>query len=167
MTLPAHPRRRWFRFSLRTLFLVLTVLGACFWCGMKWLEYRDSISLADAVEIFNAGAKSDRIGKDQPALTENEVVAAIRGWDRKIRPPASDAVYNAFQKIADKGRIPKNAKLRWTTAASDGLHRSDVWRIDLDLVTGEKSGYTFRVRDRTISVRPNNPSSNGAVHSSD
>jgi hypothetical protein len=43
MTFPAAPRRRWFRFSLRTLFVVVTVLGASLgWLvvQLKWIQDR-------------------------------------------------------------------------------------------------------------------------------
>jgi len=40
MTSPAPPRRRWFRFSLRTFFVVLTLF--CVWLGVqvKWIHDR-------------------------------------------------------------------------------------------------------------------------------
>jgi hypothetical protein len=33
---------------------------------------------------------------------------------------------------------------------------SDVWWVDLSIFTGEKTGYTFRIRDRKIRSRPTN-----------
>ena len=40
MTSPTPPRRRWFRYSLRTLFVVVTVF--CVWLGVqvKWIHDR-------------------------------------------------------------------------------------------------------------------------------
>ena len=40
-----------------------------------------STSLADAVKAFNERALEDPIGKEQPPLTEAEVIAAIRWSD--------------------------------------------------------------------------------------
>ncbi|MCH8277858.1 MAG: hypothetical protein IIC12_02880 [Proteobacteria bacterium] len=40
----------------------------------------EAISLKASVENFNQKARSHAIGKTQPPLTEDEVVAAIRGW---------------------------------------------------------------------------------------
>jgi hypothetical protein len=64
------------------------------------------LTLADAVKDFNQRAQRDAIGKDQPALTEDEVVAAIRGWVRK-EVPAPDAVYQTYQTIADTKMLPE------------------------------------------------------------
>jgi len=38
-----QPRRRWFRYSLRTLFVVMVLVGACCWVGiqLKWKWDRD------------------------------------------------------------------------------------------------------------------------------
>src|SRR6516165_6186366 len=63
-------------------------------------------TLADAVEEFNQRAQQDATGKDQPALTVDEVVAAIRGWIRE-RVPATDEVYNVYQTIADTQKLPE------------------------------------------------------------
>lgn len=40
MTTPNVPRRRWFRFGLRTLFVLLTVLGVWVGVQMNWLRER-------------------------------------------------------------------------------------------------------------------------------
>ena len=70
--------------------------------------------LADAVQEFNQRAQKDATGKDQPALTEDEVVAAIRGWIRE-RVPATDEVYKVYQTIADTKKLPEGATLEFTT----------------------------------------------------
>lgn len=44
MTAPAAPRRRWFSYSLRTLFVLLTAFGLFFgWLGvqLKWIHDRE------------------------------------------------------------------------------------------------------------------------------
>jgi hypothetical protein len=111
--------------------------------------------LADAVKAFNALATKNDIGKDQPALTEAEVVAAIRGWIRNQTPPATDEVYEAFQKIAETGQLPKGAKFSYTTGwIGYRGYDFDVWWVDLSIMTGEDKGYTYRIRDRKINSRP-------------
>lgn len=114
----------------------------------------EEVLLSRAVKDFNEKAKKDTIGKDQSALTEDEVVAAIRGWIR-TRHPASDAVYGAYQKIAATGVLPPGAGLSFTTGWQ-GFNGFDfeVWWIDLQVPNERGLGYVFRIRDRKISSRP-------------
>ncbi len=111
------------------------------------------VSLAEAVKQFNAEAAKDRFGKSQPPLTENEVLTAIRGWDRSSTP-ASDDVFATYQTIAETGQLPAGSKLRFTTRWTTDRLDFDVWWIDLDVETGPKQGYTFRIRDRKLASRP-------------
>jgi hypothetical protein len=110
--------------------------------------------LSEAVKEFNQKAQKDPTGKNEPPLSEDEVVAAIRGWIRE-QVPASDPVYNAFQNVAKTKQLPPNATLTFTTnwEGFNGLD-FDVWWIDLTLFQGPKSGYTYRLRDRKIRCRP-------------
>lgn len=111
-------------------------------------------SLASAVEQFNREAQSDTIGKRQPALTEAEIVAAIRGWIRE-QIPVSDEIYLTYQKIAETKQLPKDATLSFTTRWT-GYRAYDfnVWWVDLEVMTGPNSGYGFRIRDQKISSEP-------------
>jgi hypothetical protein len=112
------------------------------------------VTLADAVKSFNQMAKKNAIGKDQPALTGDEVVAAIRGWVRE-QVPATDEVYKVYQTIADTKELPEGARLRFTTKwIGFNNHEFDVWWIDLDVKTGAKTMYTFRIRDQKLRCRP-------------
>lgn len=114
-----------------------------------------SSMLADAVKEFNQRALKDATGKDQPALTEEEAVAAIRGWDRTLVPPAPDEVYKIYQTIADTSKLPAGATLTYTTRWSGfNNHEFDVWWIDLSIKTGADKGYTFRIRDQKLQCRP-------------
>ena len=111
-------------------------------------------TLADAVEEFNQRAQQDATGKDQPALTVDEVVAAIRGWIRE-RVPATDEVYRVYQTIADTKKLPDGATITFTTKWSGfNNHEFDVWWIDLTIKTGANTGYTFRIRDQKLRCRP-------------
>jgi hypothetical protein len=110
--------------------------------------------LADAVKEFNQRARQDATGKDQPALTEDEVIAAIRGWIRE-RSPATDEVYKVYQTIADTRKLPEGAALRFTTKWSGfNNHEFDVWWIDLEIKTGADTVYVFRIRDQKLRCRP-------------
>ncbi|WP_250846911.1 hypothetical protein [Aquisphaera insulae] len=107
--------------------------------------------LRDAVERFNASAPR---GKDEPLLTDEEVIASIRGWIRTSRPPISDEGYEIFQEIAKSGELPPGASLTWTSGWDGyrGFH-FDVWWIDLSIPTGRNQSYAHRVREHMIRSR--------------
>jgi len=90
-------------------------------------------------------------------LTEDEVVAAVSGWDRKKRK-VDDKTYRIFQKIADSRVLPPRASLdfdfNWYHLDERDEHEFLVWRIDLDVMTSETTGYTFRIRDDRLDHRP-------------
>jgi hypothetical protein len=112
-------------------------------------------SLSDAVKAFNQRAAADAIGKNQPALTDDEVVAAIRGWIREQGPAASDEVYKIYQTIADTKKLPEGASLTFLTRwPGFNNYDFDVWWIDLEIKTGPRSGYSFRIRDRKLRCWP-------------
>ncbi len=95
--------------------------------------YRTDISVDDAVKEFNTRAQRDPIGEKQPPLTAEEVIAAIRGWDRE-KEPIDGAAYEKIKKIADTGRMPRGAFLRFIPGwlAYKG-YDIDVWWIDLQI----------------------------------
>jgi hypothetical protein len=110
--------------------------------------------LADAVADFNLRAAKSETGKLQPALTQEEVIAAIRGWMRD-RTPVADATYQEFQTIAATGALPAGARLHFTTRWTGyNGYDFDVWWVDLTIKTGENKIYTFRIRDQKIASRP-------------
>jgi hypothetical protein len=114
-------------------------------------------TLTDAVKEFNQRAQQDATGNDQPALTEDEVVAAIRGWIRE-RFPATDEVYKVYQTIADTKKLPEGATLTFTTKWSGfNKHEFDVWWVDLNIKTGVDTGYRYRIRDQKLRCRPLGP----------
>jgi hypothetical protein len=111
--------------------------------------------LADAVRAFNAEAAENPIGKTQPPLTEDEVIAALRGILRELTP-MTDEVYNAYQKIAETRTLPPRATLHFTidwVPRLEGFHFT-VWWADLSIMTGKHAGYNYRLRDCKISSRP-------------
>jgi hypothetical protein len=108
--------------------------------------------LADAVDEFNEKAQKDSIGKEQPPLTEDEVIAAIRGWDQK-QTPVSDKVYKTYRLIADSKMLPEGATLTFTTKWSNKDFNFDVWRVDLNVKTGPQEGFTCPIRDRKLRSR--------------
>jgi hypothetical protein len=114
-------------------------------------------TLAEAVKEFNRRAQVDAIGKTQPPLTEDEVVAAIRWWDRE-EEPVTDDVYQAYQAIADSGKLPAGAALYFITKCSGpNGDEVDVWWINLEVWTAPDTGYGFRVRNQMLRYRPAGP----------
>ena len=113
------------------------------------------VPLVDAVKAFNNKAMNNRIGRAEPALTEDEVIASIRGIIRNQNPLMSDDVYNALQKIVVTGMIPAKAKLSFTTGWSGyNGYAFTVWWVDLSIMTGDRASYNYRLRDRKINSRP-------------
>src|SRR5262249_53691656 len=112
------------------------------------------VTLADAVKEFNRRAQDDATGKTQPALTEDEVIAAIRRWDRE-EEPVTDDIWKAYQAIADTKNLPEGATFEFITKCL-GLnnHEFDVWWINLEINTGPDTGYGFRVRHQMLRCRP-------------
>lgn len=119
-------------------------------------------SLTKAVESFNGKASSNSIGKTQPPLTDDEVIAAIRGWIPKHTPGVADVTYERFQEIAATGTLPDDAKLTFTTSWTGYRgFQFQVWWVDLSIkLDPEKTGvrgYTFRIRNQKISSRKMTP----------
>jgi hypothetical protein len=122
-----------------------------------WLGFGNAAEprpLVDAIADLNSKAAKEAIGNVQPPLTEAEVVGAIRGWVRRARPPAADETYLAFQNVATTGLLPDGARLDYTTSWRYNGYDFNVWWVDLTLMTGEKTFYTFRIRERIIASRP-------------
>jgi hypothetical protein len=95
-----------------------------------------SIPLGLAIADFNRRAHADRVGAGEPALTENEIVAAVRAWiggaAEPTRLPAQ--VAQELRMIAAQRTMPKGSYLRFIPGlvAEDG-YDVDVWWIDLQL----------------------------------
>ena len=111
------------------------------------------IALVDAVKQFNDMAKKQTIGKTQPPLTEDEVVAAIRGW-RGTEGPAADALYRAFQQIADTKKLPRGWNLTSAETWRFNNYDFDVWRIELEIATAPNTQARIVIRDQKLRVRP-------------
>jgi RNA polymerase sigma factor (sigma-70 family) len=89
-------------------------------------------------------------------VTVDEVVAAIRGWDRK-KVPVADATYRIFQQIADSKMVPPGALLsidpQWRHPDGNDKYEYRIWRIDLAVMTGKNTGYSFTVREQRLDRR--------------
>ncbi|MDQ6663497.1 MAG: hypothetical protein M3Z23_03795 [Acidobacteriota bacterium] len=124
--------------------------------------YLSAVPLGQAVEEFNRRAAGDSVGRLQPPLTAEEVAAAIRAWDKtEARLPG--AVFQAFQKIARTGTMPKGSYIRFIPGviAVNGFD-IDVWWVDLQIALdkyptdlADVPMYMRRIRTTYVSSRPN------------
>ena len=132
-----------------------------------------AVSLDQAVAAFNRNrfdverVRQPALTKDQiPApLTVEEVVSAIRNWDRKKRPIA-DKTYALFSKIAETKMLQPGIKGfqrmdQWFVDHTDGKYENRIWRIDLDVRTGKNTGYTFPIRELRLGRRVALPATPG------
>ena len=118
--------------------------------------------LSTAVTAYNQ--KAARIGVREPPLTEEEVIAAIRGWNR-TEYKVDDQTYAFCQRIADSKSLPAQAKLDWTPRrtyrGSDYIQWSAAltvttrdWRKGIKYhFSAEPDGsftYSFPIRGRLI-----------------
>jgi len=105
--------------------------------------------LARAVRHFNEAAADRPIGSREPELTVDEVIAAIRAWNRE-RNPIDDESLMIYERIADTGVLPDEAKFEFTERWHVGKGRFVVWWIDLSIKIAPNRGYAFRIRDRKL-----------------
>jgi hypothetical protein len=113
-----------------------------------------STSLADAVKSFNVTALQNTIGKEQPPLTEEEVIAAIR-WSELDREqlPVSDEVYRAFRNIADTRRLPKGSEFEVLTGFEPNQKFVfEAWSVRIRMPK-ENGTYAFVIRERMVRSR--------------
>lgn len=111
--------------------------------------------LAAAISKFNAQAAADPIGKDQPPLTADEVVAAIRLSDKSDFPEASQALYAWFQKIAETRELPADAQFESLNGIDPGGDFVfDVWHVRIMFPKERFGTYSFTVRRSAVRARP-------------
>jgi uncharacterized protein (TIGR03067 family) len=116
-------------------------------------------SLSEAVRIFNARAAEDRIGKDQPPLTEDAVVAAIR-WALldPSKMPVSDRILASLKNIIQTRKLPEGFELEVITSfqPNDDIVVTN-WSVRLRIPM-EPSGTTcIMICDKIIDSRQIGP----------
>lgn len=144
MEAPRESPRRWIRFRLASLLLLMLFASLAALCA-RWYFTEPTIPLSEALVRFNAFAAEHRVGKDEPPLTEAEVVAAIRSQLATLR---EGRVANTYSKIARTRRFPSNAEFVSMSGyqPSNGPSRT-VWWVNLDIRLSKTSGYGLRVRE--------------------
>jgi hypothetical protein len=154
-------KKPWFRFSVAFLLSVFLGAALLLTVGRKaynWFFAIPTVPLAGVVASFNSRSLEDRVGRNEPPITETEIVSAIRSQLSTLR--ASSKVKAIYADIARTRELPHDASLHsmsgWTW--KDGTHYT-VWWINLDVFTGPKSGYGLRIRENNqpIAKPPDEP----------
>jgi hypothetical protein len=111
----------------------------------------DGTPLKLLVSEFNRKAAEDRIGHDEPKLTEDEVVGAIYAATLYGTAMPRDAAV-IYREIAEKRQLPADAVLRFTTRwTMFDEAEFTVWWIDLEVDRGEGNVFVHRIRERILS----------------
>jgi hypothetical protein len=113
-------------------------------------------SLADAVSVFNARAAHNSVGKNQPPLTEEEVIAAIR-WSL-LDPDKLLASFNTLQilkKITYSRELPQGFELEVLTRFQPNEYMEVAkWSVRLRIPAIEPGHTTcVSIREQPISSR--------------
>jgi hypothetical protein len=114
-----------------------------------------SASLAKAIAGFNASASENPIGAEQPPLTEDEVIAAIRWWDfHRKDAPMSDQEYRALRNIAESHQLPPGAEFEVLTGFEPNDEITfDAWSVRIRMPRPNGGTYAFVIRERMIRSR--------------
>jgi hypothetical protein len=149
-TRSASSERRRFRFGLRAIFIAFISIAVLLTIASKvwdWYFAVPTIPLADAVAFFNKKSREDSVGRQEPPMTEGEVIAAITAQLPTLA--ASNQVKAIYSAIVRTKRIPITASLDSIPGFSpaSGKQLYTVWWVNLDIRPSENSGYALRVRE--------------------
>jgi hypothetical protein len=151
-------------FSVPLLWKIVTLVFYTL-LSLKAVEAQSRVPLAEAVEEFNRMAIADPVGKSQPPLTVEEVLAAIQLMElRNVNLPQEGLA--EYKLIGKEKSIESVDKIKfiasWGPLDIDGeLYNFEVWWIDLriqrdgikDSFGRTPSNFNLRMRERTISSR--------------
>ena len=112
--------------------------------------------LLAAIHGFNERYKNHPLGKDQPALTMDEVYAAIRWWTtQRNKLPVTNEEFRELEKISETGQLPAKAEFEVLTSfqPNDEL-LFDAWSVRIRMPHGKDGGtYAYTIRDRWLRVK--------------
>ena len=140
------------------MFPLTTIVAVSLALMCQTAASQESLPLADAIKAFNEKAAEHPIGKEQPPLTEEEAIAAIRAWEHaKSKWPMSDEQYKVFKNIAESRTLPPNASFYWETGyqplvicvIQSGTHSGNQKGQSL----GDSNGNVRCLRPRFASLR--------------
>ena len=108
--------------------------------------------LDDAVRAFNSRYENDAVGKDEPPLSLNEVLAAIHSWDsRRDETPVTTEDFKRVQRVAETHVLPAGWHFEVLTGFQpDQDHEFTAWSVRLVMPQTGGGTYAFIIRDRWI-----------------
>ena len=121
--------------------------------GASRPEGRPALSpLAAAIEAFNAEAARDEIGRDQPPLTEDEVVAAIRYFEDDSHMTFIKGALDEFRLVAATRDMPSGMRLVHfqTNDFVDGDFIYEGWWIRIEMTKEGGANSTIPIRSRVL-----------------
>ena len=112
-------------------------------------------SLSEALRVFNARAKNNPIGKSQPPLTKNEIIAAIR-W-ALVNPdelPVSDKTLQTLREITNSHQLPPGFELEvLTDFVPDNQIEVTKWSVRLRIPAEPQGTTCISIREKPIRSR--------------
>jgi len=145
------------RTSALQFLLVFALFPVSFTLLAAETQPKAATPLVEAVKSFNEMAAKDPIGKEQPALTEEEIVAASQWWKshREEMRVSDGPDFHAFVAIAETRRLP----VGWKTEVLRGLLDDDpftfeAWSVGMRTRPDERGlVYIFQLPQRTVRPR--------------
>ncbi|MEI8019103.1 MAG: carboxypeptidase regulatory-like domain-containing protein, partial [Schlesneria sp.] len=119
-----------------------------------------SVQLADVVREFNAKNKELEQGLDQPALTEDEVVAVLKRDEWKPENTLlNEKEIAAFKADAKSQRLPKGSSLQvLTEGRTDTFSYRKLWQVKLMLPAIGHDGFVgLTIRDTEVAQETIDP----------
>jgi len=118
-------------------------------------EKPEAVFLPEAVRVFNAQAVQDRIGKEQPPLTVDEVKAALL-WALSTpdQLPVSDQTLRKLRGILNGSPLPDGFKLEVLTGYEPNDETSfTVWSVRFRVPRLPEGTYAITVREKMLGAR--------------
>jgi RNA polymerase sigma factor (sigma-70 family) len=107
-------------------------------------------SLGKAVDDFNQNAMTSAIGRDQPPLTEDEVIAAIRFYSDE-NPGTIEGALDDFRLVSEKRDMPPGMELvNHQMDDRDGDFAYEVWLIQIQMPNKRGGHSMIPIRSRVI-----------------
>ncbi len=112
----------------------------------------DGLLISDAVRLFNLQQQQDPIGRTQPLLTDDELIASVRVAQYLLLPDYKKRFRKEeFDTINNSRLLPAG----WSIEKRTGLESKEgakwtIWAVDLKIVRRDGTGFTHTIRDRTI-----------------
>ena len=108
-------RRPTFKFSLRSLCILLALAAIALVAGTKWHHHYNSRSIQAAVDEYNRENNDPRL-----TLTTDEVIKSLANW--KNRSKINDNHARKFGSILSSRRVPNDVEFSVVSSVVNGQH---------------------------------------------